>query len=265
MQQFKLDSSPIVYYTSGTDCGEWVLFLHAAFVNHNMFQPQFHYFESKYNILAVDIIGHGASTDTKKGDSLEKMSAWIYDIMNVEKIRNIHIVGISLGAVLAQDFANRYPEAVASLACFGGYDINNFSKEMQKENGASQMAMMFKAFVSMKWFAKANKKISAFSLQAQNDFYDMNIQFSKKSFSYLASLNRMVNVCKTTVRKYPVLIGCGAFDIPMELKAVEDWKSREPQINVVIFENAGHCVNMDTPQKFNEVMEDFWGSAKHDS
>ena len=61
---FKLDFSPIVYYTSGKDCSEWVLFLHAAFVNHKMFQPQIKYFENKSNILAVDIIGHGNSTDT---------------------------------------------------------------------------------------------------------------------------------------------------------------------------------------------------------
>ena len=164
----------------------------------------------------------------------------------------------SLGAVLAQDFANRYPEAVNSLACFGGYDINNFDKKMQKENGTSQIRMMLKAFVSIKWFAKANKKISAFSPQAQNDFYDMNIQFPKKSFLYLASLNGMVNVFQTKSRKYPLLIGCGKFDIPMELQAVEDWKSREPQLKVAIFENAGHCVNMDMPQRFNEVMEEFW-------
>ncbi len=263
MQQFKLDFSPIVYYTSGKDCGEWILFLHAAFVNHKMFQPQIEYFENKYNILTVDIIGHGESTDTKKGDCLEKMSAWIYDIMNFEKIKKIHIVGISLGAVLAQDFANRYPEAVNSLACFGGYDINNFDKKMQKENSASHIVMMLKAFVSIKWFAKANKKISAFSSQAQNAFYDMNIRFSKKSFLYLASLDSMVNVFKTKSRKYPLLIGCGKFDIPMELKAVEDWKSREPQLKVVIFENAGHCVNMDMPQKFNEVLEEFWGNTKN--
>lgn len=263
MQQFKLDFSPIVYYTNGKDCSEWVLFLHAAFVNHKMFQPQIKYFENKYNILAVDIIGHGKSTDTKKGDCLEKMSAWIFDIMNAEKIKKIHIVGISLGAVLAQDFANRYPEAVNSLACFGGYDINNFDKKMQKENGTAQMRMMLKALVSIKWFAKANKKISAFSPQAQNDFYDMNIQFPKKSFLYLASLNSMVNVFQTKSRKYPLLIGCGKFDIPMELKAVEDWKNRETQLKVVIFENAGHCVNMDMPQKFNEVMEEFWGNTKN--
>ena len=261
MKQFRLDSSPIVYYVGGNNHKEWILFLHAAFVSHKMFQSQFAYFESRYNILAVDIIGHGKSTETKKGDSIEKMSAWISDILKAEKIDQVHIAGVSLGAVLAQDFANKYPKSVKSLACFGGYDINHFDVTMQKENSASQMLMMFKALFSIKWFAKANKKISAFSQQAQNDFYDMNIQFSKKSFMYLASLGSMVNAFQTKSRKYPLLIGCGKFDIPMELKIIQDWKSREPELKVEIFENAGHCVNMDMPQKFNEVMEEFWGNA----
>lgn len=262
MQQSKLDSSPIVYYTSENKCGEWIVFLHAAFVDHKMFQSQIEYFQGKYNILAVDIIGHGKSTDTERGDSLANMAVWIYDIMKVEKIDKAHIAGVSLGAVLAQDFANRYPESVNSLACFGGYDINNFDEKMQKKNSASQMLMMLRAFVSIKWFAKANKKISAFSTQAQNDFYNMNIQFPKKSFLYLASLGSMVNVFQTKQRTYPLLIGCGEFDIPGERKEVESWKSREPQAKVVVFENAGHCVNMDVPRKFNEVMEEFWEDHK---
>lgn len=261
MQRFQLKDSPIVYYTSANGHSEWCLFLHAAFVDHRMFQAQIEYFESKYNVLAVDIIGHGQSTATKKGDSIDKMSAWIYDIMKAENIEKVHIVGVSLGAVLAQDFANRYPHAVHSLACFGGYDINHFDAKMQKENSASQMLMMLKAFVSIKWFAKANKRISAYTLQAQNEFYDMNIQFPKKSFMYLASLNSLVNVHQTKSRTYPLLIGCGKFDIPMELEAVEMWKTREPQSEVVIFENAGHCVNMDAPEKFNEVIEKFWGKG----
>ena len=96
---------------------EWILIIHAAFVNHNMFQAQFAYFEKKYNLLAIDIIGHGQSTDTQKGDTIDKMSKWIFDILKAEQIDQVHIVGVSLGAVLAQDFANRYPYAVSSLAC----------------------------------------------------------------------------------------------------------------------------------------------------
>ena len=107
MEQHKLNNSPIAYYVSGTEQKEWLLFLHAAFVDHNMFRAQTEYFRDKYNILAVDIIGHGQSTDTRRGDSIDKMSEWIYDILRAEKIENIHITGISLGAVLAQDFANR--------------------------------------------------------------------------------------------------------------------------------------------------------------
>ena len=258
MKQSKIDNSPITYYMSGKERDEWVLFLHAAFVNHKMFKTQIEYFRNKYNVLAVDIIGHGNSINTKKGDSIDKMSSWIYDIMKAEKIEKIHIVGVSLGAVLAQDFANHHPDMVKSLACFVGYDINNFDMKMQKENSASQMLMMLKALFSIKWFAKANKKISAFTLQAQNDFYDMNIQFPKKSFMYLASLNNMVNKYQAEQRAYPLLIGCGEFDIPMELDAVKMWKDREPQCKVVIFENAGHCVNMDTPHMFNVTIEEFW-------
>ena len=262
MEQFRLSNSPIVYYVSGRNHDEWVLFLHAAFVDHKMFRAQTEYFKNKYNVLTVDIIGHGQSTDTKKGDRIDKMSAWIYDIMEAEQIQKIHITGVSLGAVLAQDFANCYPDAVRSLACFGGYDINNFDRKMQKENGAAQMLMMLKALFSVKWFAKANKKISAYTLQAQNDFYEMNIHFPKKSFRYLASLGSMVNVHQTKRRGYPLLIGCGKYDIPMELSAVEMWKNNEPDCKAVIFGHAGHCVNMDVPQEFNKIMEGFWAGSR---
>jgi len=258
LRESRLKDSPIVYYISDSGHREWCLFLHAAFVSHEMFRPQTAYFESRYNVLTVDILGHGKSTDTKKGDSIDKMSLWLYGILQAEKIEKIHLVGVSLGAVLAQDFANCYPHAVQSLACFGGYDINNFDEKLQKENGAAQLRMMLKAFISVKWFAEANKKISACTVQAQDEFYRMNLRFPKKSLMYLASLNRLVNAHQTKHRPYPLLIGCGALDIPAERAAVDLWKSREPHARVVIFENAGHCVNMDAPQKFHEVIEEFW-------
>ena len=175
MKPIKSANSPITYFVSRTGQAEWILFIHAAFVNHNMFKAQFAYFENKYNILAIDVIGHGQSTDTQKGDTIDRMPEWISDILKTENIDKVHIVGVSLGAVLAQDFANHYPHAVSSLACFGGYDINNFDKKIKNENSARQKLMMLKALFSVKWFAKANRKISAYTSQAQNEFYAMNI------------------------------------------------------------------------------------------
>jgi len=262
MKQSKLENSPIVYYVSGTEHREWVLFLHAAFVDHNMFKAQTDYFQDKYNVLTLDLIGHGNSTAARKGDSIDKMSSWISEILKKENIDKIHIVGISLGAVLAQDFANKFPQMVQSLACFGGYDINNFDAELQKGNSSHQMGMMMKAMFSVKWFAESNKKISAYTERAQNEFYEMNIKFPKKSFMYLSSLNTMVNVQQTEPREYPLMIGCGQHDIPMEISAVEQWNKSEPESKLVVFQGAGHCVNMDVPEKFNKTLEEFWAGCK---
>lgn len=263
MEQHRLTDATIVYYISGREKKEWVLLIHAAFVNHQMFRSQIDHFRDSYNILTLDIIGHGQSTDTQKGDSITKMSEWINRILMTEQIRKVHIVGISLGAVLAQDFAGHYPEMAGSLACFGGYDIHHFDPNLQKKNGAAQMLMMLKAFVSVRWFAESNKKISAYTLQAQNDFYEMNLQFPKKSFMYLASLSSLINACPPKPRTYPLLIGCGKHDIPMELSAVAQWKKSEPECDVIILDNAGHCVNMDAPGEFNAALEEFWKKTQH--
>ena len=261
MKQSQINNCPIVYYTKKVnDSAEWILFLHAAFVDSRMFNKQIDFFARKYNILTLDILGHGKSVHAQRGDSLNKMSMWIKNILAVEKIKKAHLVGVSLGAVLAQDFANKYSHHIASLSCFGGYDINNFDASLQKANNSAHASMFIKAIFSMKAFAKDNMKISAFTPQAQQDFYEMNIHFPKKSFMYLSSIGKIVNTCKTTTRTYPLLIGCGEHDFPGEHKAVEQWKQSEPNCKVCIFEGAGHCVNMDTPEQFNEILDDFISS-----
>lgn len=266
----RLDGSPIVYYIErcagaeglDDDAGtEWLLFIHAAFVDHRMFREQIEFFKSRYNILTLDIIGHGKSIHTQKGDSIDKMSKWIHDILQAEQITRVHVVGISLGAVLAQDLANRYPEVLCSLACFGGYNVNNFDAALQRKNSGAQARMMLRALFSVKWFAKSNKKISAYTAKAQDDFYKMNIEFPKRSFMYLASLGNMVNKYRPTPRGYALMIGCGEHTDEMEKAAVEMWRENEKQCHVVIFEGAGHCVNMDVPQRFNSVMAEFWSSC----
>ena len=81
--------------------------------------------------------------------------------------------------------------------------------------------------------------------------------FPKKSFMYMVSLNKMVNVHKKAKREYPLLIGCGEHDIDMEKKAVEMWEKTEENCKVYVFKGAGHCVNMDVPDVFNKIFEKF--------
>lgn len=261
MQKLYLENSPIAYYIDDAANKEWLVFVHAAFVDSRMFEKQFNYFSGKYNLLAVDILGHGNSVNAKKGAGIEKMSDWINLIFQKHGVPAAHFVGVSLGAVFIQDFANKYESKVLSLACFGGYDINNFDVKKQKANSKGQMSMIFKAMFSVKWFAKANKKISAYTSEAQTEFYNMNIQFKKKSIKYLSKLSKLVNKYPKKERKYSLLIGCGEHDIPMEIEIVNEWAAYE-NCDKIIFKGAGHCVNMDVPQQFNISLEKFLQTHK---
>lgn len=261
MKTFYLENSPIAYYMDDTANNEWLVFIHAAFVDHRMFEKQFSYFSGKYNLLAVDIIGHGNSIHTHKGDTVEQMSYWINLIFEKHNITAAHFIGVSLGSVFIQDFANKYENKVLSLSCFGGYDVNNFDIKKQKSNSKGQMKMMLKALISIKWFAKANKKISAFTSKAQEEFYNLNIEFKKSSFMYLAGLQKLVNKYPKKQRQYKLLVGCGEHDIPMEIEIVNEWAASE-NCNKVIFQGAGHCVNMDVPNDFNVYLEKFLSENK---
>ena len=97
MKSLILENSPIKYYIDDTANNEWLVFIHAAFVDHRMFEKQFAYFSGKYNLLAVDILGHGNSINAKKGDTTSKMSDWINQIFEKHNISAAHFVGVSLG------------------------------------------------------------------------------------------------------------------------------------------------------------------------
>lgn len=257
MESLRLENTPIAYGLDDTAGGDWIVFVHAAFVDRRMFEKQFRAFSGKYNLLAVDLLGHGESSGVRKGDSIVQMSEWIDRIFRKHGIAAAHLVGVSLGAVIIQDFADKYADKVLSLACFGGYDIHRFDRDKQKKNAKGQMKMVLKALISIKWFACSNKKISAYTAEAQEEFYRLNLRFKKRSLAVMSKLQALVNARPAPPRRYRLLVGCGEHDIPMELDIVREWAAREGCAEVIL-PGAGHCANMDRPNEFNECLETFW-------
>ena len=217
MTEKHLKNSPMFYYISSNDKPNTIVFIHAVFADHTQFDDQTSFFKENYNVITVDLIGHGKSLNTQKGDSIEKTAEWLSQILKNENIVKAYLVGVSIGTLLIQDFAIKYSDMVVSLGCFGAYDINNFDSKKQKENSATQVLMMVKAIFSIKWFAKSNKMVCAYTEKAQDKFYNMNTKFRRKSFMYLAGLNNLINKDRTVFRSYPVIIGCGDNDIPMAI------------------------------------------------
>lgn len=257
----KLEDVPVYYYVGGNPNGECIVFLHAAFADATSFDSQQNYFSKDYRIITLDLLGHGQSQHGSKNAGIDKTSVYLEKILDAEKCEKAHVAGVSIGAVLAQDFANKHPERVRSLCCVGAYDINHYDKSIQSTQGKAQLMFMLRALVSIKWFSKANCKISAVTSEAREAFYRMNLRFKKRSFRYLAGLSNLINKQQTLKRSYPLMILYGEYDNPIVHTAAMTWHENEPSSSLAVIKDAGHLVNMDRPQEFNELYQAFIKSA----
>ena len=115
------------------DSVEWVTFIHGAGGSSSIWYKQLRDFKKDYNVLLIDLRGHGKS----KNKTYEQLRNYTFDIISDEvidvldflKIKQTHFVGISLGSLIIRNFANLYPERVTSCVLGGMITkINFFSK-----------------------------------------------------------------------------------------------------------------------------------------
>lgn len=86
-----------------------VVFVHGAGLDHSSFALQSRYFGYHgRNVLALDLPGHGRSEGPALA-SIAEMADWISAVLKTLKIEKAGIVGHSMGALIALEFASRYP------------------------------------------------------------------------------------------------------------------------------------------------------------
>ncbi len=96
-----------------------VIFIHGAGMDRTVWQLQTRYFAHHgMSVLAVDLPGHGKSEGPFL-DSVPAMAAWIADLVQAAGLKNAHLVGHSMGALIALETAASHPNQVASIALCG--------------------------------------------------------------------------------------------------------------------------------------------------
>lgn len=67
-------------------------------------------------VIAVDLPGHGDSTKQVGSGSVEELAAAVLELLDAEGVGRVHLVGHSLGGLVAAQLASAAPDRVASLA-----------------------------------------------------------------------------------------------------------------------------------------------------
>ena len=96
-----------------------VVFVHGAGLDHSWWGLQSRYFAYHgFNVLAPDLPAHGRSAGPALA-SVPDMADWIGSLLQALNIGSASVVGHSMGALVALDFAARHPEQAERIALIG--------------------------------------------------------------------------------------------------------------------------------------------------
>ena len=109
-------------YTGGkpwSDAGPCVVFIHGALNDHSVWTLLARWYAHHgLRVLAVDLPGHGRSEGPPLA-SVEALAGWVIALLEAANVASAHLVGHSMGSLIALEAASRAPERAAALVMVG--------------------------------------------------------------------------------------------------------------------------------------------------
>ena len=123
------DPSGTFYLLNKKDQKVPLVFVHGVGLTHEIWKPQIDYFKD-YTTLSYDILGHGKTPLKKTNISFDDFSEQLINLINELNFQKIHLVGFSIGSLVARNFATKHNDRLQSLILLGS--TYKRSEEQQK-------------------------------------------------------------------------------------------------------------------------------------
>ena len=159
-----------------------IVFIHGVGLTYEIWQPQLNFFNN-YSNLSYDILGHGKSSLTKQNISFDDFSEQLIDLIDELKIEKIHLVGFSIGSLIARNFATKYGDRLQSLILLGS--IYKRSEQQQK--------------IVNERFEQAKKELKLSRQALKRWFSDKYLENNPDTYEKISSIlsgNNMANFLK---------------------------------------------------------------------
>ncbi|MCS7011880.1 MAG: alpha/beta hydrolase [Anaerolineales bacterium] len=215
--------------------------------------------EAGFRPLAPDLPGFGRSPYDGRGWSLSRLAKILADILVERGLDSSHVVGLSMGGVLAQQFAHEFPSRTRKLVLVSTFAVlrpDSFSGWfyfLRRFLGVvlggpqTQARLVAERIFPYPEQEPLRQILLETILQADQDAY-------RAAMRALAMFDSRPWLSTLTM---PTLIISGEDDTTISPAQQRMLAQRIPGAQQVILQAAGHAVPVDQPEVFNRLLLEF--------
>jgi pimeloyl-ACP methyl ester carboxylesterase len=254
-QDITLSGHTIHFWKGGA--GPGLLLLHAAWGDAEMsWSRSWDQLSRSYTVVAPDLPGFGRSSCLPR-PSLSDMAKMLRELIDALQLDRVIVVGNSLSAAVALQFANDYPKAVSRLVLVNGGYMPLIPGPLRTIIALPVVNQVFRRVIRhltfslqtlKRSFADPSKLPAGFFEKIQGNALD----YSRISFDTI--MNMRGSQAKPSV---PTLLVWGAQDGLATMKQAHALQKWMPEARLVTIEDAGHMPQVEQPQEFVTVIRDW--------
>jgi pimeloyl-ACP methyl ester carboxylesterase len=255
LKYFNIESVKIACWINNRGFGahkQSLIFIHGSGGDHSLWSLQYAKLHKHYNIVAVDLPGHGHSQGSGESD-VENYCLWVRKLLDILDLKDPVLVGHSLGAAITLAFTRNYPQEISGIVAVGGgmkMPVNPSLLEFLKTNPAEAIVLICK-------FSLAKENRPQFFAPLKKNLSRANVDVLHGDLSACNKLNLTEELGKISA---PALVICGAEDKMTPPDFSRQIAGGIGGAKLCLIEGAGHMVMMERPKEFNDALNVFASS-----
>ncbi len=255
-----INGTKLYYEMAGA--GPPLALLHAGIADSRMWDEQLTFFSKSYRVIRYDLRGFGQSPPGEVDFSHHQD---LYYLMKNLEITAAHLIGVSLGAATALNFALTYPTLARSLVLVASREGLEKPSDALQRVWVDIDAIVEKGNIAdaveqelQLWVDGPRRKPEQVNLTVRESVRMMNTN----NFSIPQGKGKSIPLepsafkCLEEVRA-PTLIVSGLEDIPDVLQSTEQLALRIKGAKKILIPDAAHMVSMEAPDAFDQKVLEF--------
>ena len=239
--------------------GPWLTMSHSLACNLHMWDEEAKRLSKRYKVLRYDTRGHGQSSAPAVAYTLEMLADDLHALLQALGVQSTHFVGLSMGGMIGQTFALKYPGVFKSLALCD--TTSRYPAEAApvwadriKTVEAQGMESMVASTLE-RWFTPTYRKGRP---EVVEKVAAMIRSTPVPGFIGCCHAIPKINLTARLAEiRCPSLVIVGKDDPGTPVSMAEDIHRAMPGSQLVVIPAAAHLSNLEQPDAFNQALGDF--------